>query len=50
MDLDRFLERTLRDPEKRVKIYIAFNLGIILVNIFIVLGLVILLVRYARFI
>ena len=40
MDLDRAIERAMRDPETRVRIYLLFNVGLIVVDITIALGLV----------
>ncbi len=45
MMLDNYLEEILKDPEKRVKLYIAFNIGVFLVNIAIIVGLVFLFIR-----
>lgn len=39
MDLDRLIERAMKNPETRVRVYLAFNIGLILVNISIILGL-----------
>ncbi len=47
MTLERTLERMLKNPEKRVKLYIAFNIGVFLVNIAIIFGLAVLFLRVA---
>jgi hypothetical protein len=48
MYLEWELEKALRDPEKRIKLYIAFNVGIMLVNIAIAVGLGVLFLRFLR--
>lgn len=47
MNLDRRLEKVLKDPEKRVKLYLAYNVGIVLVNVAIVFGIGVLALRTA---
>jgi hypothetical protein len=37
----------MKDPEMRVKIYLAYNVGIVLVNLSIIAGLGFLFLRYA---
>jgi hypothetical protein len=47
MNLDRALERVLKDPEKRVKVFIAYNVGILIVNVVIAVGLGVFFLRFA---
>ncbi len=47
MNLDRRLEKMLKDPEKRVKLFLAYNLGLFLVNVAIIIGLAFLFLRVA---
>ncbi len=47
MNMDRAFERAMKDPETRVKIYIAYNIGLVLVNLTIIAGLGFLFLRYA---
>lgn len=47
VDLDRALEKFLKNPEKRVRFYIAFNIAIIVVNLAIIAGLAVLFLRIA---
>ncbi|GBE18581.1 hypothetical protein BMS3Abin16_01186 [archaeon BMS3Abin16] len=47
MNFDRAIEKAMKDPEVRVKLYIAFNLGLVAVNLFIVVGLAVLFLRIA---
>jgi hypothetical protein len=47
MNLDRAFEKAMKDPEMRVKIYLAYNVGIVLVNLSIIAGLGFLFLRYA---
>jgi F0F1-type ATP synthase membrane subunit c/vacuolar-type H+-ATPase subunit K len=47
MNLDRAFEKAMKNPETRVKIYIAYNIGLALVNLTIILGLGFLFLRYA---
>jgi hypothetical protein len=47
MNLDRAFERAMKDPETRVKIYIAYNVGLVVVNLTIIAGLGFLFLRYA---
>ncbi len=46
MNLDRAFERAMKNPETRVKIFIAYNIGIVLVNLTIIAGLGFLFLRY----
>jgi len=45
MSLDRALERALKDPETRVKVYLAFNISLLLVNLSMAFGLLFLLIQ-----
>lgn len=46
MYLDRALEEALKDPEKRITLYVTFNLGLVAVNITIAVGLGVLFLRF----
>jgi hypothetical protein len=48
MQLDKAFQEAMKDPEKRIKIYIAFNIGLVLVNVFIFAGLLFIFLRFAK--
>ncbi|GBE56670.1 hypothetical protein BMS3Bbin16_00879 [archaeon BMS3Bbin16] len=45
--LDRAFEQTMKNPETRVKIFIAYNLGLVLVKLTIIAGQGFLFLKYA---